>query len=216
MTSNINLAAVISIAILCNASPLLAQDGRPSNEPGLVFIPQAKQEEPAKANRSGPRAGRKTGVPAGAKAKPLPDSAASTGEVHGDWSVNCGTNGGVKFCTITQAQINKDSGQRVFAIELRPSRDGSNQGTILMPLGLKLETGLVMKVDNEEQKLRFSTCLAVGCLIPLVIPTAALETIRKAKTFTVEALSVSEQTVTFNVSLNGFGMALDRANQLGS
>lgn len=154
-----------------------------------------------------------------AKGGPLPNGASSISETYGDWTVNCGADKGAKFCTLTQAQINKETGQRAFAIELRTSKDGAGQGTILMPFGLKLETGVVLKLDDKDfaQGLRFSTCLAQGCLLPVSLASAATDAVRKAKSLTVGALSASnDQPVTFNVSLNGFGSALDRAMQLVS
>ncbi|MBN9008479.1 MAG: invasion associated locus B family protein [Rhizobiales bacterium] len=150
------------------------------------------------------------------KIGPLPSGAMSS-ETHGDWTVNCGTTGATKekkSCTISQAQVNKGTGQRVFAIELRMSKDASSEGTILMPFGLNLGAGAVIKVDSEEQKLPFSTCLAQGCLVTVALPSAAIDAIRKAKTFSVSAMSISDsQVISFNISLNGFEAALERANQ---
>lgn len=86
-----------------------------------------------------------------------------------------------------------------------------------MPFGLKLESGVVIKVDNEEQKLPFSTCLAQGCFVKVALPDAAIGAIRKAKMFTVGALQMSNnQIITFNVSLNGFDAAIARADQFAS
>lgn len=65
--------------------------------------------------------------------------------------------------------------------------------------------------------LRFSTCMAQGCLLPVSFPSAGMEAIRHARTFTVGALNVSNnQLLTIGISLNGFAVALDRAVQVVS
>jgi len=154
----------------------------------------------------------------GATVGALPNQASAISETYGDWTLNCGTDKGAKFCTLSQAQVNKE-GQRAFAVELRTSKDGSSEGSILMPFGLKLDAGVILRLDDKDigQGLRFSTCLAQGCLLPVSFPSAGIDAIRNARTFTVGALNMSNnQLVTFNVSLNGFAVALDRAVQVVS
>lgn len=222
MTSATSFTTIVAAAILCAASPLLAQNVKGSDEPSAVFVPQAHPRPSMKPKAKGHGVGRKVigamGAPLGAKKiSPLPSGATLISETYGDWTVNCGTNREKKLCTISQAQVNKGTGQRVFAIELRTSKDGSIEGTILMPFGLKLQAGVIIKLDNEEQKLSFSTCLAQGCFVTVALPSAAIDAMRKAKTFTVGALSVSDnRIITFNVSLNGFEAAIARANQFAS
>ena len=69
---------------------------------------------------------------------------------------------------MTQAQGNNQTGQRVYALELRPPQGGNTDGTILMPFGLNLEAGAVLKLDDKDlgKGLRFSTCLPAGCRTP--------------------------------------------------
>ena len=227
MMPKIDPFIVAIVAALCATTPLFAQ-GATNTEPNSVFIPQAHavphKKVTASARRAVPNAagGGHAQVAAAsgdAKAGALPNGASSISETYGDWTVNCGADKGAKFCTLSQAQINKETGQRTFAIELRTSKDGAGEGTILLPFGLKLEAGVVLKLDDKDlaNGLRFSTCLAQGCLLPVSLASAATDAVRKAKTFTVGALNVGNgQSVTFNVSLSGFGSALDRAIQLVS
>ncbi|WP_247838303.1 invasion associated locus B family protein [Bradyrhizobium sp. 200] len=126
---------------------------------------------------------------------------------------------GQKQCLLSQAQGNNQSGQRIFAIELRPPADGKTEGTILMPFGLNLDSGAILKLDDRDlgKGLRFSTCVPQGCLLPVSFPTVATDAIRKAGKLVVASLNLSSgDAVTFNVSLNGFGAALDRTSQLAS
>ena len=213
---------VVFAAVLCSAAPLHAQDTRPA-EPNAVFIPQAhpsQARKPAPARRPAPHANNQRQVQPssapGARVGALPNGASQLSETYGDWTLNCST--GTKSCTLSQALVNKE-GQRAFLIELRVAKDGTSEGTILMPFGLKMEAGVLLKLDDKDmgQGLRFSTCIAQGCVLPVNFPIAGMNAIRNGKTLAVGALNVSDgQLVTFSISLNGFAVAVDRAIQLAS
>lgn len=109
------------------------------------------------------------------------------------------------------------TGQRVFAIELRSTRNGKTDGTVLMPFGLNLEAGAVLKLDDKDlgKGLRFSTCVPQGCLLPVSFRSVATDAMRKGKKLVVASLNLSSnEPVTFNISLNGFGAALTRTTDL--
>jgi invasion protein IalB len=146
----------------------------------------------------------------------LPNGASQLSETYGDWTLNCST--GTKACALSQALVNKE-GQRAFLIELRVAKDGASEGTILMPFGLKLDAGVLLKLDDKDmgQGLRFSTCVAQGCVLPVNFPIAGLNAIRNGKTLAVGALNMNDgQLVTFSISLNGFAVAVDRVIQLAN
>ena len=119
------------------------------------------------------------------------NGASQLSETYGDWTLNCST--GMKACTLSQALVNK-GGQRAFLIELRVAKDGASEGTILMPFGLKLEAGVLLKLDDKNlgQGLRFSTCVAQGCVLPVNFPIAGMNAIRNGKALAVGALNMSD------------------------
>jgi invasion protein IalB len=148
----------------------------------------------------------------------LPNGASSISETYGDWTVNCRLVDGQKQCLLLHAQGNSQTGQRVFAIELRTPKDGKTEGTILMPFGLKLDSGGLLKLDDKDlgQGLRFSTCMPQGCLLPVSFPTLAVDAMKKAKMLTVASLNLSSgEVVTFNVPFEGFAAAIARIAELG-
>jgi invasion protein IalB len=152
-----------------------------------------------------------------APAATLPNGASAINETYGDWTVDCRIAEQQKVCLLSQAQGNRETGQRVYAIELRPPKDGKTEGNILMPFGLNLDAGALLKLDDRDlgKGLRFSTCVPQGCLLPVSFPTVATDAMRTAGKLTVASLNLSSgEAVTFNVSLNGFGAALDRMSQL--
>jgi invasion protein IalB len=148
----------------------------------------------------------------------LPNGASSISETYSEWTVNCRLVEAQKQCLLVHAQGNDQTGQRVFAVELRTPKDGKTEGTILMPFGLKLDSGAILKLDDKDlgQGLRFSTCLPQGCLVPVSLPTVATDAMKKAKTLTVASLNLnSGEVVAFNVPLEGFAAATARLAELG-
>jgi invasion protein IalB len=147
----------------------------------------------------------------------LPNGATAINEIYGDWTVDCRLADGQKRCILVQSQGNNRTGQRVFGIEIQPFKDGKSGATILMPFGLKLEAGAILKLDEKDfgPGLRFSTCGAQGCLLPISFPSSAVEAMKKGKTLTAASLDISSgEAVTFNISLNGFPAAFARLSEL--
>ena len=150
-------------------------------------------------------------------ASTLPNGAASVSETYGDWTVDCRLVDRRKQCLLSQVQGNKETGRRVYAIELTPPAGGKTEGTILMPFGLNLDAGAVLKLDDKDlgKGLRFSTCVSQGCLLPVSFPTTATDAMRKGTKLVVASLNLSSnEPVTFSVSLNGFAAALARVTEL--
>ncbi|WP_069093614.1 invasion associated locus B family protein [Methyloligella halotolerans] len=70
----------------------------------------------------------------------LPGGASSLTETHEDWTVGCSVQAEGKRCVFSQALGNKQTGQRLLSMELRPEGDGI-EGVILAPFGLRLAKG---------------------------------------------------------------------------
>lgn len=214
---NVSFAVLALVAGALAAAPaLMAQEApaapqqRPVSRPAAK--PAAKPTQPIAQNQAAPSVGQ----PAAQNAT-LPNGASAINETYGDWTVECRINNGQRLCVLIQSQGNSQTGQRVFAIELRSPKDGRTEGTILMPFGMKLENGAVLRLDDKDlgQGLRFSTCLAQGCLLPVSFPTVATDALKTGKALTVAALNLSNnEAVSFNVSLNGFAAAFERIAQI--
>lgn len=207
------LAAVSLVAPALRAQEAPAAQQRPAPRPAPK--PAAKPAQPVAQAPASPGAP-SVSQPA-APAATLPNGASAINETYGDWTVDCRIANGARLCVLLQSQGNSQTGQRVFAIELRAPKDGRAEGTILFPFGMKLENGAVLRLDDKDlgQGLRFSTCLAQGCLLPISFPTVATDAMKAGKALTVAALNLSNnEPVSFNVSLTGFGAALDRIAQI--
>lgn len=155
------------------------------------------------------------GAPAAAQSGGLPGGASSLNETHGDWTVICAVVEAETRCLVSQNQTDGQSGQRVLTLELVPAADGGAEGVLVLPFGLALAAGAGLAVDEKplaEAALPFSTCLPIGCLVPLDLGQEQLAALK-----TGEALAVATQAndggrpVDFSISLKGFTSALERA-----
>jgi invasion protein IalB len=173
----------------------------------------ARKAAPASANQ-GP-AGQ---PPAAAPGTLLPNGASAINETYGDWIVDCRLFEGQKQCMLLQAQGNGQTKQRTFEIQLRTPKDGKIEGTIIMPFGLKLDNGAILSLDDKDLGLglRFSTCMPQGCLVPVSLPTATVDAMKKGRILTVASLNLnSGEVVAFKIPLEGFAAASARIGELG-
>jgi invasion protein IalB len=147
----------------------------------------------------------------------LPGGASSLQETYESWTVSCRIVEGRKACSLSQVRGNQQTGQRSFAIDLQPPRDGKTSGTLVLPFGLALSAGVKLTLDDKPlgQTIPFSTCVPNGCLAPVSFPTAATDALKKAKTLTITATpSGGSEPVTFTLALDGFTPAFARIAEL--
>ena len=158
--------------------------------------------------------------PADATAKPLlPGGASALSETHGDWTVNCQVTGTNKVCSLSHQQFNKQSGQRLLAIELTTKTGQDAAGTLALPFGLALANGVALEIDDKklDGTLQFNTCQAVGCLVPVTFDADITPLLQNATTLKINAIAADTlQPISFTISLNGFGSALARTADLSA
>ncbi|MCL2429577.1 MAG: invasion associated locus B family protein [Alphaproteobacteria bacterium] len=147
----------------------------------------------------------------------LPNGASSINETYGDWVVDCRVIEGQKQCLLVQAQVNNQTRQRMFEIQLHAPKDAKTEGTVLMPFGLKLDSGAIVTLDDKDigQALRFSTCTPQGCLLPVSFAAATVDSMKKSKTLSIASLNLGNgEVVAFKISLEGFAHASARVTEL--
>jgi invasion protein IalB len=196
MSANLRLHSLAAVLVITTTTTGLAQQSAPASRSSPP-VPTVQQ-------------------PAGAAAA-LPNGASSINETYGEWTVDCRIIDRQKQCVLSQVQGNRETGQRRFAIELRSPKDGKTEGTVVMPFGLNLDAGALLKLDDKDlgKGVRFSTCVPQGCLLPVSFPTVATDAMRKGTKLVVASLNRStNEPVTFTVSLDGFSAALARTIEL--
>ena len=141
----------------------------------------------------------------------LPGGATSLTEAHDDWTVRCQVANNLVKCAVQQEQVSGQNKQRVLAVEILRG-EGALTGTLVLPFGLQLSKGAVLKVDDAltSPVLPFQTCLPAGCLVPLAIGAQWESAMRAGTALAVTAEAVSGQPAKFSISLKGLASALDR------
>ncbi|BAV47857.1 invasion protein [Mesorhizobium sp. 113-1-2] len=155
--------------------------------------------------------------PAAADAPQLPGGASALSETHGDWTVNCQISGTNKVCSLSHQQFNKQSNQRLLAIELSSKTGEDATGTLALPFGLALAKGVTLTIDDQklDGSLAFNTCQVVGCLVPVAFDANVTPLLKNGTTLKIDAFAADTgQAVSFSIPLNGFGGALARTAEL--
>ena len=151
-------------------------------------------------------------------AQNLPEGASALNEVHGDWQVVCATQAATVRCGLTHSQSSNDANRsRILAIELAaPDASGAVKGAMVLPFGLRLEAGTTVTIDEQPHNTaRFSTCLPVGCIVPLDFDAETMATMKVGKIMTISALiEDSGQAFNLSIPLNGLASGLDRISIL--
>lgn len=138
-------------------------------------------------------------------------------ETFQDWTVGCEEKDGRRVCLLSQQQRHKETGQLVLAVELSSAQNDTLAGNFVLPFGLKLAQGVTLRVDERAPSpaIPFSSCLPVGCLVPIAFDGGAVEQLRAGAGVHLEAVAhEGGGTVAFRVSLAGFSAAHDRLKVL--
>lgn len=138
-------------------------------------------------------------------------------EVYGDWRVSCtAAQDAGRRCVIDQHLDWRDeaTGQRsrLLSVALSAAGDGAAEATFVIPLGLLLEPGVQLRVDEGApfRRLPYLACLRDGCVIRGRLDRAAVQLLKKGNTLVIETVSRSRDPLHFEVSLSGFSAAFAR------
>jgi len=154
-------------------------------------------------------------VPPTTAAPTFPGGASTVQESYSDWRVNCAISGESKVCSMIQQQTNRETGQRVLAIELRQAEAGMN-GALILPFGILLENGVTLQVDGGpvSDNLRFRTCFPTGCLVPLDFGSEFVSALVQGGQLNIATVAEGGNDISFAVSLRGFSAASSRIAEL--
>jgi invasion protein IalB len=184
-----------------------------------IFMPSRAASLNESLERSSPQrielARAQTGGPAVAKGSSLPGGASSLSETYGNWRVTCVQQGNGKRCALSQVQTQKN-GQRVLAIELNAPAGNTISGTLILPFGLALDSGIAFQIGEKPamQPIRFRTCLPAGCVVNVTFDASTVIALRTGTVPKVKAIADGGEAAPFSISLQGFGTALDRVGVL--
>lgn len=152
----------------------------------------------------------------------LPNGATSLREQYADWTILCGIavdgDKKSKVCSMHQEQVRQvknGPSQRVLAIELQPKGKGL-EGGLVLPLGLKLDKGATLKIDDGKasEASPFRTCVFAGCIVDIKADDKMAASLAKGKTIAVRTTTDEGKDADFSISLNGFQNARNRVSEL--
>lgn len=116
-------------------------------------------------------------------------------------------------CEIAQRLSETESGKRVveFVITDTTGEDGRHRGLVILPLGVAVQTGLNLKVD-DGQTYSFSVnhCLPNGCFALLNFPEELIKEMKRGNTATLNMRTFQGQAVNVDLSLTGFTKAFKK------
>lgn len=134
-------------------------------------------------------------------------------EVFGDWELICiKQDSGPEPCEIGQLILD-DKGTPVSDVRIFPLPPGGQAitgGTFILPLGVQLQPGMNLAVDDKDPKnYPFFYCNNVGCVSQVGFTPLELEALRKGTAGKVSFLMVGGQQgpLTLTLSLKGFSAA---------
>jgi invasion protein IalB len=151
-------------------------------------------------------------------ASQLLNGASSIEETYGNWAVGCQLVNGRKQCLLAYVQIDGQTRKPLFGIWLQMPRDGKTEGSMLMPFGMKLDAGVILRIDGDDpgSALRFSTCVPQGCLLSVSFPKITIDAMKKSRMLTAASTNLaSGEVINFKVPLEGFAAAIARISELG-
>lgn len=147
----------------------------------------------------------------------LPGGAQSLTEEHGDWTVSCRMQDSEKLCVMSQTLADSQTGQPVLSIELATPAVDRVEGMLLLPFGLRLSEGVSLAADDAAigATWPFLTCIATGCLIPVVFDAEQVSALRSGGALKIAASNAgTAQPVALEISLAGFSRAANRSVEL--
>ena len=121
----------------------------------------------------------------------------------GDWKISCPENAP---CRMAQSIVSASNNQAV--LQLRIFKSKKPTALFSFPLGILLNTGWQIKVDNNKaQILPFEICKLDGCHSGINLPTSLLNQFKRGNTLNVKFFDAKQNAIEPKISLKGFTKA---------
>lgn len=112
-------------------------------------------------------------------------------------------------CFIVQELRVKETNQRVVRIEVGyVAKTGKPAALITLPLGISLQHGMLLQVDEgEESRYAFTRCVPGGCIAAVALTDAQIGALKAGSTAHVQFHDGLAREVNLDMSLSGFTAA---------
>lgn len=133
------------------------------------------------------------------------------------WTVRCSSDkpDAGRECEVYQRLAVAKTGQRVaeFAVGF-PKGKQDGRGVIVLPLGILLEDGIIMQID-DGQKFKFKPryCTNDGCFAFINVSAALIDTLKKGTEVHFGAKALNGKEIKIKMSLKGLSKTLEQATR---
>lgn len=133
------------------------------------------------------------------------------------WQSRCTTlqqesGGQIEKCEVFQRLTMQETGQRLieFAIGSSDQQAGLYRGVFLMPLGILIQPGVLMQIDeNPPYKFDIHHCADTGCVAFVDLNAQIVDKLRKGEKAKVIMKAVDGKNIQITMSLSGFTKAFE-------
>lgn len=123
----------------------------------------------------------------------------------GDWRKLCFNAAGTKTLCRTTITGTFGTGQAAVRIDLVEREDGSARLQLFLPVGMYLQAGVKLSVDQQQvHRLPYTWCVSNMCIAADVADPKLVEEMDDGKALSVEVVDTSILTVTTSVPLDRF------------
>lgn len=116
-----------------------------------------------------------------------------------------------KKCEIFQQLVEANSKSRVAEFAISPETAKGASGVIVLPLGILLEKGVGMQIDNGKiYRFNVRYCTAAGCFAYVNLEKTLMTSMKSGGTAKFIFLAGNGQNVNLLLSLKGFNKAIEQ------
>lgn len=133
-------------------------------------------------------------------------------EIHQDWAVRCIEREALPPCDMVQFATQDDSGEPVMQFSIAHAGDKASYGIqIVVPLGVRLPAGVVVRVDNAQplEGFAFTRCEVTGCFIERIVAIDVLEPFKAGNAGVLAVVDRAGEPLVIPLSFKGFTKALE-------
>ena len=125
---------------------------------------------------------------------------------YGDWRKVCFKAGGAKTLCRTSVTGTFDTGQTAIRVDLIERGDGGARLQLFVPVGMYLQAGVTLSVDQKEPyRIPYTWCLSNACIAARPADPKLLAEMESGQTLALEVVDSNILSVTTSIPLDRFG-----------
>ncbi|QOZ28083.1 invasion associated locus B family protein [Bradyrhizobium sp. CCBAU 51753] len=124
---------------------------------------------------------------------------------YGEWRKLCFNAAGAKTLCRTTITGTLATGQTAVRVDLVEREDGTSRLQLFLPVGMYLQAGVKLSVDQQQiHRMPYTWCVSNICIAANVADPGLIEEMDSGKALAIEVVDTSILTVTTSVPLDRF------------